>query len=124
MHTYTHALVHICTISRRDNATRGPAGSVSALTMAELTVTERQPGSYLVEVSGGDSKTTHQVQVPAGLAERLGGPGTTDQCLVEESFRYLLEREPNTSILRSFSLDQIGDYFPGWSAEIAKRLGA
>ena len=87
-------------------------------------VTERQPGRYLVEVSADGSTTTHQVKVPAGLAERLGGPGATDQRLVEESFRYLLEREPNTSILRSFSLDQIGDYFPDWSDEIARRLGA
>jgi hypothetical protein len=92
--------------------------------LAEFTVTERQPGRYLVEVSNGGSTTNHEVHVPAGLAERLGGPGTTDQGLVEESFRYLLEREPHTSILRSFSLDQIGDYFPGWSEEIAHRLGA
>ena len=92
--------------------------------MAELTVTEQQPGRYLVEVSGGGSTTTHRVQVPAGLAQRLGGPDMTDQGLVEESFRYLLEREPNTSILRSFSLDQIGDYFPGWSQEMAHRFGA
>jgi hypothetical protein len=52
----------------------------------------------------------------------LGCPGAGDLDLVEASFRYLLEREPNTSILRSFSLDEIGRYFPGWSSEMAGRL--
>lgn len=92
--------------------------------MTVLTVTEQGTGSYLVEVSGGAMTTTHEVGVPAGLAEQLGGPGTTDERLLEESFRYLLEREANTSILRTFSIDQIGAYFPGWPSEITRRLGA
>jgi hypothetical protein len=92
--------------------------------MAEITVTQKAAGRFLVEVKGGGTTTTHNVQVPARLAERLGRPDATEQDLVEESFRYLLEREPNTSILRTFSLDQIGDYFPGWSEEIVRRLGS
>jgi hypothetical protein len=32
--------------------------------------------------------------------------------LIEESFRFLLEREPNTSILRSFHITDISRYFP------------
>ena len=92
--------------------------------MTVLTLTKKGVGSYLVEVSGGDVITTHKVSVPTGLAEQLGGPGTSDERLLEESFRYLLEHESNTSILRTFSIDQIGDYFPGWSSEITRRLGA
>ncbi|MGO9341641.1 MAG: hypothetical protein ACLP6E_03855 [Acidimicrobiales bacterium] len=91
--------------------------------MADITVRTEHPGRYLVDVSVGGVTTTHHVDVPAGLAEKMGGPGTTDEELVEGSFRYLLEREPNTSILRSFSLDQIGSYFPDWSEEMARRLG-
>jgi hypothetical protein len=103
----------------------GSSDSVSARAMAEITVTvtTEQPGRYIVDVSMGDVATSHQVRVPAGLAEKIGGPGTNDKELIEGSFRYLLEREPNTSILRSFSLDQIGGYFPGWSEEMADRLG-
>jgi hypothetical protein len=89
--------------------------------MTGITVTEHGPGTYLVEVHA-EPPTTHTVRVPAGLAERLGGGEASDQRLVEESFRYLLEREPNTSILRTFSIEQIGDYFPGWPLEIARRL--
>jgi hypothetical protein len=91
-------------------------------TMSDVTVTKLGAGSFRVEVAAGDVTTTHAVSVPAGLAARLGGEGTSDEHLVEESFRYLLEREPNTSILRTFSIDQIGTYFPKWPSEIGKRL--
>jgi hypothetical protein len=42
---------------------------------------------------------------------------------LEESFRFLLEREPNTSILPSFGLLLIGRYFPEYQQEIRARLG-
>jgi hypothetical protein len=93
--------------------------------MADIAVTPQgsgQSGHYLVEVRDGDVTTTHDVHVPSGMAEQLGCPGAGDLDLVEASFRYLLEREPNTSILRSFSLDQIGRYFSEWSSEMAGRL--
>ena len=90
--------------------------------MSDMTVTKLGAGNFRVEVSAGDITTSHAVTVPAGLAARLGGEGTSDELLVEESFRYLLEREPNTSILRSFSIDQIRTYFPAWPSEIGKRL--
>jgi hypothetical protein len=34
-----------------------------------------------------------------------------------------LEREPATSILQRFSLNQISDYFPEYESEIRRRLG-
>jgi hypothetical protein len=91
--------------------------------MTDLTITEQTAGSFLVEITGRAAATTHRVEVPADLAEQLGGSGTTDERLVEESFRFLLEHEPNTSILRSFSIERIGDYFPEWAAEMSRRLG-
>jgi hypothetical protein len=90
--------------------------------MPQLTLTEQTPGTFLVEVSSGRTTTTHEVAVPRGLAAKIGGPGTTDQQLVEESFKFLLEREPNTSILRSFTIDKIGSYFPEWTDDMARRL--
>ena len=41
-----------------------------------------------------------------------------------QSFEFLLEREPATSILRRFSLHVIGDYFPDYGAEMRRRAGA
>jgi len=42
--------------------------------------------------------------------------------LFKESFRFLLEREPNTSILRSFHITDISRYFPNTNLEIRRRL--
>ncbi|MGH2693033.1 MAG: hypothetical protein ACRDHM_11125 [Actinomycetota bacterium] len=42
--------------------------------------------------------------------------------VVRESFLFLLEREPATSILPEFSLDEIGRYFPEYFQELPKRL--
>jgi hypothetical protein len=89
--------------------------------VAEFTVTEMHPGSYLVKVSGARS-TEHTVEVPEGLTSLIAGPDVPDAELVRESFLFLLEREPNTSILRSFSVDVIGDYFPDWSEKMSARF--
>jgi hypothetical protein len=41
---------------------------------------------------------------------------------VEKSFRFLLDRESNTSILRSFDLPVIGQYFPEYERVIKGML--
>jgi hypothetical protein len=62
--------------------------------------------------------------MPPGLPETLGWAPGRDTELVRASFEFLLEREPATSILRRFSLDVIGDYFPEYPGEMARRAGA
>ncbi|HEX6655224.1 MAG TPA: hypothetical protein VF153_03330 [Candidatus Limnocylindria bacterium] len=52
------------------------------------------------------------------LAPEAAEPAET----VEASFRFLLEREPRESILRSFELPAIGGYFPEYESEIRRRL--
>ncbi len=42
--------------------------------------------------------------------------------LLEYSFKFLLDREPNTSILSSFKLNIIPKYFPEYENEIKKFL--
>jgi hypothetical protein len=90
--------------------------------MPEIAITERAAGTYVVEVTGNNSPTSHEVRVPARLAERIAGPGVEERDLVATSFEFLLEREPNTSILRTFSLEVIGDYFPEWPEEMKRRF--
>jgi hypothetical protein len=68
--------------------------------------------------------TNHTVEVPAGLADSLGWGAAGDAELVRESFAFLLEREPATSILSRFSLDVIGQYFPEYLLEIRRRSPA
>jgi hypothetical protein len=89
--------------------------------MAQITVTRETDGTFHVQTPAG---TSHDVSVPAGFAASLGcGHGTPEE-LVRASFEFLLEREPATSILRKFSLDVIGQYFPSYPAQIRDRLGS
>jgi hypothetical protein len=75
-----------------------------------------------VDVHGG-STTRHEVTVASADLERLD-PGARDpHLLVDRSFRFLLERESNTSILRSFDLLEIGRYFPEFEATIRGAAG-
>ena len=68
------------------------------------------------------STTTHRVTVSANYASKLTEDKMTTESLVEKSFEFLLEREPNTSILRSFELSVIERYFPEYVTEIRKML--
>ena len=80
--------------------------------MAEVTVVEEANGTYTVTVDVPSHPTTHTVRVPPGLPRTLGCEQAPVTELVRCSFAFLLARESATSILRSFSLEQIGDYFP------------
>ena len=66
--------------------------------------------------------TGHEITVPEGYLTTLGLNAVPAARVVEESVRFLLEREPNTSILHTFPLPVIADYFPEFPAEIARRL--
>jgi hypothetical protein len=70
----------------------------------------------------GDVKTSHTVRVPLDYARKLTRGLISTHQLVEKSFEFLLERESNSSILRSFELSVIERYFPGYEREIASRL--
>jgi len=71
---------------------------------------------------GGATTTTHKVTVTPSYYEKLTGKRVPPEVLVEKSFRFLLERESNTSILRSFDLPVIGRYFPEYERVIKKML--
>jgi hypothetical protein len=65
--------------------------------------------------------THHRVRVTKKDVERLAW-GPLPEELLQESFRFLLENEPNTSILPSFDLPVISRYFPEYEREIQARL--
>jgi hypothetical protein len=87
-----------------------------------ITVSPAGGGRWRIEVRG-TTPTSHEVTIPAGYLEKLGLAGVAPARVIEESFRFLLEREPNTSILRSFELPVIGRYFPEYERDIRRRLG-
>ncbi|MFP5343483.1 MAG: hypothetical protein ACLGIJ_11250 [Candidatus Limnocylindria bacterium] len=78
----------------------------------------------IVEVDDRRTAGRHEVTVSSDDAVRLSAArGSADvERLVEESFDYLLEREPRSSILAAFDLTVIETYLPGWEREIAARL--
>ncbi len=65
--------------------------------------------------------THHRVRITDADLARFS-EGRTAGELLEESFRFLLERESNSSILRAFDLPLIGRYFPEYEQEIRARL--
>ena len=66
--------------------------------------------------------TTHTVTVEPSYHEKLTGNRVTEEDLIKKSFEFLLERESNTSILRTFDLPVIGRYFPEYENTISKML--
>lgn len=87
----------------------------------DLRVAPNGPRTFRVEVPG-DRTTTHLVEVPPDLLDALGLGDDAGELLVRESFAFLLEREPASSIMREFSLDVIGQYFPEYREEMGRRL--
>ena len=67
----------------------------------------------LFEVSVSTSQTTnHRVRVTDEVYADLTNRAISKIDLIERSFEFLLEREPNTSILSEFSIETINRYFP------------
>ena len=77
---------------------------------------------FEVQVNEGSSSTNHTVTVPKDYYRDLAPEGVGAKMLVEESFEFLLEREPKESILSSFDLPTISSYFPEYEEKITHRL--
>lgn len=60
---------------------------------------------------GAGATSRHLVEVTHAELRRFGA-GRTPQELVQASLRFLLQREPASAILASFSLSEIEQYFP------------
>jgi len=70
----------------------------------------------------GNTTTTHRVTVTPSYYQKLTNNQVTPEMLVETSFKFLLERESNTSILRRFDLQIIERYFPEYKKIIKTML--
>ena len=70
----------------------------------------------------GNTTTTHRVTVTHSYYQKLTKNRVTPEMLVETSFKFLLERESNTSILSRFDLPIIERYFPEYEETIKAML--
>lgn len=89
--------------------------------MAEIRVNAEGGDVYRVRVTEPDGSTEHRVTATNADVETFGA-GAEPESLIEESFRFLLEREPRQSILGRFALPVIARYFPEYPEEIRRRL--
>ena len=64
------------------------------------------------------TKSIHSVTVSDEYANKLVADKFTKNQLVQFSFEFLLEREPNTSILKSFDLNEITNFFPEFQSSV------
>lgn len=87
-----------------------------------ITVAKIDDQTFEVTVEGR-TRTTHRVTVISQVYQKLTDGEVPIETLVEKSFEFLLQREPNTSILRSFDLPVIGRYFPEYEGTIRGMLG-
>jgi hypothetical protein len=92
--------------------------------MTDIVITPLEPGRFRAEVTEGPLTTSHRVIVPDGVLEDLGLAGADRERVVQETMRFLLGREPATSILPEFSLQDVPRYFPDFFEELRHRLSA
>lgn len=76
---------------------------------------------YKVTVNG-KVITEHHVTVQTNYAQQLTQGAVSEEVLILNSFKFLLAREPNTSILRDFDLSIIDNYFSDFEDAIKEML--
>jgi hypothetical protein len=89
---------------------------------AVLDIRPMEPEHYGVQVEEGDVITSHRVTLPAALLDDLAMSDVDPVLVVEESIRFLLDREPATSILDEFSVEDIPRHFPDFYDELRARI--
>ena len=85
--------------------------------MADIRIEALDASNYLVTVIA-QSTTMHTVTVQADYAQKLGE--IDNIALLKKSFAFLLAREANTSIMRSFDLSVISRYFAEYESEMRR----
>ena len=84
-----------------------------------ISIKKRTDDVFVVTVVEGIT-TTHTVTVTDQSLTDLTGNNVTKTQLLEFSFNFLLDREPNTSILSSFDINVISKYFPDYIDEVRR----
>ena len=86
-----------------------------------MSVSIKNRNNSVFEVTIADSiTTTHTVTVTDQSLTDLTDNNVTKTQLLEFSFRFLLDREPNTSILPSFDINIILKYFSDYRDEVRR----
>ncbi len=84
-----------------------------------ISIKKRTDDVFVVTVADGIT-TTHTVTVTDQSLTDLTDNNVTKTQLLEFSFNFLLDREPNTSILSSFDINVISKYFSDYRDEVRR----
>ena len=84
-----------------------------------ISIKKRTDDVFVVTVADGMT-TTHTVTVTDQSLTDLTDDNVKKTQLLEFSFNFLLDREPNTSILSSFDINVISKYFPDYIDEVRR----
>ena len=82
--------------------------------MASIKITEIEKDKFFVEVSD-NVKSSHNVVISDKVYQELTNSMISKYELLEKSFAFLLDREPNTSILTNFEIQIISHYFSDYA---------
>jgi hypothetical protein len=77
----------------------------------QIKIKELSPNAFDVTIYS-NTETNHQVTISDNFVTEYQIKHLTKKEIIEQSFIFLLERESNTSILREFDIEVIGNYFP------------
>ena len=77
----------------------------------QIKIKELSPNAFDVTIYS-NTETNHQVTISDNFVTEYQIKHLTKKEIIEQSFIFLLERESNTSILRKFDIEVIGNYFP------------
>jgi len=84
---------------------------------------ERKNGEKLkVTVSEQNSSTVHTVTLDADYYQALTDGKVTKEDFTKKCFEFLLEREGKESILSSFNVKIIKNYFPEFEQQIKTKI--
>ena len=79
-----------------------------------ISMTAKDQDTFSVTVTGS-STTTHTVTISDQVHTKLTDGKISKEILLEKSFEFLLQREPNNSILSQFRIEVISQYFPDYA---------
>ena len=89
------------------------------MSRTSFSIEKRTDDIFVVTVADSVT-TTHKVTVTDQSLTDLADNKVTKTQLLDFSFNFLLDREPNTSILSSFDINVISRYFSDYRDEVRR----
>jgi hypothetical protein len=86
-----------------------------------INVEKKDKDTFKVTVEEGGSQSSHTVTVDDDYYKKLTCKQYSKEDLVKKSFEFLLARESKESILSSFNLMVISNYFPEYEKKISSQ---